>query len=81
MTGLRFINWLKVLDDHIQIKCRRIIFFIDNCPAHSKDIELKNITLVFLPPNATSKLQPMDQGIIKVLKQGYRTRLIHRYVQ
>ncbi|CAK1587236.1 unnamed protein product [Parnassius mnemosyne] len=81
MTGLRFINWSKALGDHFQIKCRRIILFIDYCPALPKDVELKNITLVFLPPNATRKLQPMDQGIIKVLKQGYRTRLIHRYLK
>ncbi|KAK2579996.1 hypothetical protein KPH14_011995 [Odynerus spinipes] len=54
--------------------------FIDNCPAHPKNVELRNIKLIFLLPNATSKLQPMDQGIIKVLKQGYRTRLVHRYL-
>lgn len=81
MTGIRFIDWLKALDDHFQIKCRRIILFIDNCPAHPKGVELKNIKLVYLPPNSTSKLQPMDQGIIKVLKQGYRTRLVHRYLR
>ncbi|CAH0713248.1 unnamed protein product, partial [Brenthis ino] len=81
MTGIRFIDWLKAVDNHFQIKCRRIILFIDNCPAHPKGVELKNIKLVYLPPNATSKLQPMDQGIIKVLKQGYRTRLIHRYLR
>ncbi|XP_048006503.1 tigger transposable element-derived protein 4-like [Leguminivora glycinivorella] len=80
MTGNRFVEWLKALDDHFQVKCRQIILFIDNCPAHPKGVELKNIKLVFLPPNATSKLQPMDQGIIKVLKQGYRARLIHRYL-
>ncbi|XP_045520537.1 tigger transposable element-derived protein 4-like [Pieris brassicae] len=81
MTSIRFIDWLKAVDDHFQIKCRRIILFIDNCPAHPKSVKLKNIKLVYLPPNATSKLQPMNQGIIKVLKQGYRTRLIHRYLQ
>ncbi|XP_064421300.1 tigger transposable element-derived protein 4-like [Latimeria chalumnae] len=32
--------------------------------------------MVFLPPNTTSKLQPMDQGIIKCLKQHYRRQLI-----
>lgn len=74
MTGIRFIDWLKALDDHFQIKCRRIILFIDNCPAHPKGVELKNIKLVYLPPNSTSKLQPMDQGIIKVLKQGLQDK-------
>lgn len=84
MTGNRFVDWLKAIDDHFQdhfqIESRRIVLFIDNCPAHPKVVELKNIKLVFLPPSATSKLRPMD-GIIKVLKQSYRTRLIHRYRQ
>ncbi|XP_043470591.1 tigger transposable element-derived protein 4-like [Leptopilina heterotoma] len=73
MTGPRFIKWIKALDDHFQSKSRQIILFIDNCPAHPKDVELTNIKLVFLPPNATSKLQPMYQGIIKVVKQGFRS--------
>ena len=64
-----------------QIKCRCIILFIDNCPAHPKSVELKDIKLVYLPPNSTIKLQPMQQGIIKVFKQGYRTRLVHRYLR
>ncbi|CAK1556035.1 unnamed protein product [Leptosia nina] len=81
MTDVRFNYWLKALDDQVQTKNRQIILFIDNCPAHPKSIELKNIKLVHIPPNATSQLQPMNLGIIKVLKQGYRTRLIHRYLQ
>lgn len=80
MTGNRFVDWLKAIDDHFQIERRRIVLFIDNCPAHPKVVELKNIKLVFLPPSATSKLRPID-GIIKVLKQSYRTRLIHSYRQ
>ena len=36
--------------------------------------------MVFLLPNATSNLQTLDQGIIKVLKQKYRKKLVQRYL-
>lgn len=41
----------------------------------------KNIELVFLLPCITSKLQPMDQGIIKVFKHLYCKRIILQYLQ
>ena len=61
------------------IENRRIILFVDNCPAHSF-IELSNIKLVFLPPNTTSRLQPMDAGVIHSLKASYRKRLMKRFL-
>uniref|UniRef100_A0A3B3SST3 DDE-1 domain-containing protein n=1 Tax=Paramormyrops kingsleyae TaxID=1676925 RepID=A0A3B3SST3_9TELE len=38
------------------------------------------ITIFYLPPNTTSKLQPMDQGIIQVLKVYYKKMLMHQYL-
>ena len=49
----------------------------DNCTAHHNVSTLKNIQLKFLPPNTTSLIQPMDQGIIKNLKTVYRQELVH----
>ncbi|KAL4142006.1 hypothetical protein QTP88_004538 [Uroleucon formosanum] len=40
---------------------------VDNCPAHPP-LQTEFIKLVFLPPNTTSVLQPMVQGIIKALQ-------------
>ncbi|XP_073820620.1 uncharacterized protein [Musca autumnalis] len=37
---------------------------------------LKSINLGFLPPNVTSVLQPIEQGVIKSLKLRYRDRQI-----
>ena len=37
---------------------------------------LKNLALVFLPPNITSHTQPMDQGIITSFKSHYRCHYI-----
>ena len=53
---------------------------MDNCPAHSIVSNLTNVTLAFLPPNATSKLQPMDQGIIRTLKVRYRKKLLAKLI-
>ncbi|GBN09441.1 hypothetical protein AVEN_274619-1 [Araneus ventricosus] len=52
---------------------------MDNATSHPDDLKLKNINLVFLPPNPTSMLQPLDQGIIRSFKVGYR-KLLLRHV-
>ncbi|XP_062606703.1 tigger transposable element-derived protein 4-like [Saccostrea cucullata] len=54
---------------------------VDNCPAHPKVDGLKAIRLFFLPPNTTSKTQPMDQGIIQNLKVHYRKQVILKQLQ
>ncbi|GFU30626.1 HTH CENPB-type domain-containing protein [Trichonephila clavipes] len=68
LTGDLFKNWIK-LDAIVGKQKKKSYSFVDNCPAHPKDIPTTNIKIVFLPPTATSKLQPLDQGIIKVVKQ------------
>uniref|UniRef100_A0AAV1T625 DDE-1 domain-containing protein n=1 Tax=Peronospora matthiolae TaxID=2874970 RepID=A0AAV1T625_9STRA len=46
---------------------------MDNAPSHIvADLELTNITVQVLPPNTTSKIQPMDAGIIAAFKRHYR---------
>ncbi|XP_055910506.1 tigger transposable element-derived protein 6-like [Eupeodes corollae] len=50
----------------------QIQLLVDNCPAHPKIDGLTSMKLVFLPLNTTSVLQPMDQGIIRSLKEHYR---------
>lgn len=46
---------------------------IDNCSAHKKDIPIySNIKLLLFPPNMTSVLQPLDQGIIAWVKCRFR---------
>ena len=52
------------------------VFIIDNCPAHPSISNLTNIHLVFLPPNTTFVLQPIDQGVIRSLKVHYRRRVV-----
>lgn len=54
---------------------------MDNAPAHKVETALKWTNVVFLPPNVTSIVQPMDQGIIKTLKTLYRSKLLRKKLQ
>jgi len=47
MTGERFTQWLKDWDT--ESKGRRILLLVGNCAAHPKNVNLKNIKLVFCP--------------------------------
>ncbi|CAD6216098.1 GSCOCG00011289001-RA-CDS, partial [Cotesia congregata] len=74
-------NWLRSWDAELKVYQRKILLIVDNCPAHCKVDNLKFIKLVFLPPNVTSVLQPMDQGVIKSLKTHYRKLLVVHLLQ
>ena len=49
-------------------------------PTHPTIDNLKSIELIFLPPNTTSKLQPMDQGVIRSLKAYCKALALQRLV-
>ncbi|GBM39326.1 hypothetical protein AVEN_257438-1 [Araneus ventricosus] len=59
---------------------RKIVLFIDNCTAHSLIPKMNAVKVVFLLPNTTSKLQPLDQRIIKSFKVFYRKELVKKVV-
>ncbi|VEN43486.1 unnamed protein product [Callosobruchus maculatus] len=56
----------------------RAILLLDNAPSHPPEQELVkgDIKALFLPPNVTSLIQPMDQGAIEWLKRRYRRKYI-----
>jgi hypothetical protein len=61
---------------------RKIILTLDNCPAHP-DASLLisgNVHLVYLPPNCTSIIQPMDQRILQSLKYYYRQQVMQKLI-
>jgi hypothetical protein len=82
MTSDIFENWLLSLDKYFSKQGRKVLFLIDNCTAHPQiQHKLKAIKLCFFPPNATSKLQPLDQGIINSFKCHYKRRILTKVVE
>lgn len=56
---------------------RKIIMFLDNATVH-RNLKLTNVKLAFFHANTTSKLQPLDLGIIRAMKARYRKYLMRR---
>jgi hypothetical protein len=82
MTCEIFQEFLVSLDRRMASKGRKILLFVDHCPAHPKDARnFKNVQVEFFPANTTSVLHPMDQGIIKALKQKFCRSFVLRLLQ
>jgi hypothetical protein len=73
MTGIIFREWVLRMESKMHTAGRRVLLLLDNAPSHvAAGLELTNIQIAMLPPNATSKIQPMDAGIIASFKCRYR---------
>ncbi|KFD57160.1 hypothetical protein M513_02045, partial [Trichuris suis] len=63
-------------------KTGKVLLIIGNAPAHPSAECLNTIdemaTVKFLPPNVSSLIQPMDQGLIGTLKLLYRKQLLRQ---
>lgn len=81
MTGVTFGDWLSKWNQRLLKQKRHILLLIDNAPCHMVEEEYSNIKVVFLPPNTTSKIQPLDQGIIRVTKCHYRKMICEMYLE
>lgn len=78
------VDWLRWFDR--QMAGRKVILLMDNFSAHEAAVSelnalpkgsgLTNTEICWLPPNTTSVLQPLDQGIIAAFKARYRRRWI-----
>ena len=80
MDGNLFTEWVRQLDNKFVAEGIKIALIIDNCRAHPRTDNLKAVELIFLPPNITSKTQPMDHGVIRSLKAHYRAKVVKRYI-
>ena len=68
---------MREFDHRMKTEGSKVCMLVGNCFAHLH-LELENTELAFLPSNATSHIQSMDNGIIKNLKFFYRRILADR---
>ena len=56
------------------------MLLLDNAPCHPPDYELRTedggIFVIYMPPNVTPLIQPMDQNVIRITKLNYRKHLL-----
>lgn len=78
MTSQLFEQYLKKWDGELK---KEVVLIVKNCPAHPHVLNLKNITMAFLPPSSTSVSQPRDQGIIWSWKIHYRKLSVMRTIE
>ena len=82
MISQLFTDVVKTLDRKMIAQNRKIILFLDNATCHNllPGTNLSNIKLSFMPPNTTSLIQPLDQGIIRSFKAYYRRELVRMQI-
>ena len=78
MTSEIMRHILKTQNRKLKLANRSVLLLLDNAGCHPPDVKdcYTNIKVVFLPPNTTSRLQPLDLGIIKNFKVYYRKLLL-----
>ena len=56
----------------------KALLLIDNCSAHPDELRSRDgsATCLFLPPNTTSLIQLMDQGVLQATKNQYKRKLL-----
>jgi hypothetical protein len=83
MTGDIMAQYLNWLNTKMRGQNRKVLLFLDNFSGHELGVEmvggkenLSNIRIEFLPPNTTSRWQPLDQGIINAFKCRYKKQWV-----
>ena len=52
----------------------KVLLILDNAPGHPEldEFNTKDVEVVYLSPNITTLIQPLDQGFIRTFKPHYR---------
>lgn len=80
MTRDIFKPWVTDINSQMKKEKRNIVMFLDNATSHSHELKLSNVKFQFFPACTTSKLQPLDLGIIRAFKARYRKRLLRHMI-
>ncbi|CAI5995441.1 unnamed protein product [Closterium sp. NIES-65] len=86
-------HFIEQLDTAMHAEGRNIVVLLDNASSHTLTTEgaitedlfgfrtraLKNVRLVYLPPNTTCFTQPLDQGMIAMTKARYRQHWLRAF--
>ena len=79
MTAVLFQEWLIGFESQMAQQNRKVLLLLDNAPTHIiSNLTLNHVEVMFLPPNTTSRIQPMDAGIIAAMKKRYRSFQLQR---
>ncbi|CAI6007920.1 unnamed protein product [Closterium sp. NIES-65] len=93
MTSSLFTHYIEQLDASMNAEDRHIVVLLDNASSHNLTTEgavtedlfgfrtraLNNVRLVFMPPNTTCFIQPLDQGLIAMAKARYRQHWLRAF--
>ena len=79
MTGEIHHQIMTKLNNKMRLSNCHILYVCDNASSHQVQ-EYSHIKFLMLPPNATSIMQPLDQGIILSAKRRYKKKLAERYL-
>ncbi|CAG8686394.1 1905_t:CDS:2 [Dentiscutata heterogama] len=65
-------EWIEKLDKEMKESNYYILLVLDGAPSHvTSALNLNNVKVLTLPPYITSKIQPMDTGVIASFKLHY----------
>ena len=79
MTGEIHNKIMSKFNNQMRAAGRKVLYICDNASSHQNK-EYSNIKFLMLPPNSTSVIQPLDQGIIMLVKRRYKKKLAERYL-
>ena len=79
MTGDIHHEIMTKFNNQTRIAGRHVLYECDNVSSHQVK-EHSHIKFLMLPPNSTSILQPLDQGILPPVKRRYKKKLAERYL-